>query len=156
MKQSKNPLIFHQNTQYIAVSHQGVIKETDHTIFSWKVDTSIYDAHPFFEVLKGFIDIFEKEETTYNFPCIHLEEGDTKKICDVTIIMKTDEVVIILFDYTSKYLELNKIAQQKNESILKAKKLDLDNKFLIEKEKLTTPDNYAMKTAQAIFMLCTS
>ncbi|WP_378181048.1 hybrid sensor histidine kinase/response regulator [Aquimarina sp. SS2-1] len=126
--------LFHQKTQCILINFEGLIKETDANLFKWKVQTSIYDAHPFFEIIKDFIEVFE-EETTYNFPCIHLEDGDIQKICDVTIRINSEEVVILLFDYTTKYYELNKIAQQKNESILKAKELELKNKYLLEKEK---------------------
>lgn len=135
MTYQEEKLFFDQQMQCTITGHDGVIKESDANIFSWKVGTSIYDAHPFFEIIKGFLEIFEKEETTYNFPCIHLEEGKLEKICDVTIKINTKEVVILLFDYSSKYHELNKIAQQKNESVLRAKELELKNKFLIDKEK---------------------
>ncbi|MBW1298499.1 ATP-binding response regulator [Aquimarina litoralis] len=135
MTYQEEKLIFNQQTQCIITAHDGEIKETDANIFSWKTGTSIYDAHPFFEIIKGFLETFEEDEDTYNFPCIHLEEGKLEKICDVTIKIKVDEVVILLFDYSSKYHELNKIAQQKNESVLKAKELELKNQYLIDKEK---------------------
>ncbi len=126
---------FDQKTQRTVTDLDGIITQTDANIFRWKIETSLYDAHPFFEILKCFIDDFDKEETTYNFPCIHLEDEDFEKICDVTIKITPQEVIILLFDYTSKYYELNKIAQQKNESILKAKALELKNQYLLEKEK---------------------
>lgn len=135
MTYQEERLLFNQKTQCTVVYHDGKIKETDANVFQWKVGTSIYDAHPFFEILKSFIEVLEKEETTYNFPCIHLEDGKIEKICDITIKINTQEVVILLFDYSSKYHELNKIAQQKNESILKSKKLELKNEYLLEKEK---------------------
>ncbi|WP_298541952.1 ATP-binding protein [uncultured Aquimarina sp.] len=135
MTYQEERLLFNQKTQCTIVHHDGKIKETDANVFQWKIGTSIYDAHPFFEILKSFIEVFEKEETTYNFPCIHLEDGKIEKICDITIKINTQEVVILLFDYSTKYHELNKIAQQKNESILKSKKLELKNQYLLEKEK---------------------
>ncbi|WP_298313873.1 ATP-binding protein [uncultured Aquimarina sp.] len=135
MTYQEERLLFNQKTQCTVVYHDGKIKKTDANVFQWKVGTSIYDAHPFFEILKSFIEVLEKEETTYNFPCIHLEDGKIEKICDITIKINTQEVVILLFDYSSKYHELNKIAQQKNESILKSKKLELKNEYLLEKEK---------------------
>ncbi|SEM06384.1 Signal transduction histidine kinase [Aquimarina amphilecti] len=135
MTYQEEKLLFNQKTQCTIVQYDGTIKETDSNIFKWKVGASIYDVHPFFEIIKGFIEVFEKEETFYNFPCIHLEEKKLDKICDVTIKINTEEVVILLFDYSTKYYELNKIAQQKNESILKAKELELKNQYLIDKEK---------------------
>ncbi|MFD2563868.1 ATP-binding response regulator [Aquimarina rubra] len=135
MTYQEEKLLFNQKTQCIVVDHDGTIEETDAVIFEWKVGTSIYNAHPFFEIIKDFIEVFEKEETIYNFPCIHLEDGEIQKICDVTIKINSEKVVILLFDYTTKYYELNKIAQQKNESILKAKELELKNQYLLEKEK---------------------
>ncbi|WP_299188678.1 ATP-binding protein [uncultured Aquimarina sp.] len=135
MTYQEEKLLFNQKTQCTIVQHDGTIKETDGNIFKWKIGTSIYDAHPFFEIIKGFIEIFEQEETIYNFPCIHLEEKKLDKICDITIKINTEEVVILLFDYSNKYYELNKIAQQKNESILRAKELELKNQYLLDKEK---------------------
>ncbi|AXT57611.1 response regulator [Aquimarina sp. MMG015] len=134
MTYQEEKLLFNQKTQCTIVQHDGTIKETDGNIFTWKIGTSIYDAHPFFEIIEGFIAVFEKEETTYNFPCIHLEEGKLDKICDITIKINSEEVVILLFDYSTKYYELNKIAQQKNESILRAKELELKNQYLLDKE----------------------
>jgi len=135
MTSQEERLLFNKNQQCTVVNLDGEIKETDAHIFKWKIGTSIYDAHPFFDILKGFIEAFEKENTVYNFPCIHLEEGTLEKICDVTFTINSKEVIIILFDYTEKYRDVNKIAQQKNESILKAKELELKNKYLLEKEK---------------------
>lgn len=124
----------YNNIQIIKVDSNGSITETDHNFFTWEIETSIYDAHPFFEILKnlstGSSDIEE-----FNFPCIHLEQDAVIKICDITFKIHTKETIIIIFDYTVKYQELNAIAQQKNESILRAKSLELKNRFLLEKEK---------------------
>lgn len=135
MAYQEDKILFNQKRQLISVSLAGAIKETDKNLFNWEIETSIYEAHPFFEIIKGFIEDISNEETTYNFPCIHIEKGSIKKILDITIKVCTQEVVIILFDYTTKYREVNEIAQQKNESILKAKELELKNKYLLEKEK---------------------
>ncbi|OED38951.1 hypothetical protein AB832_04295 [Flavobacteriaceae bacterium (ex Bugula neritina AB1)] len=135
MTYQDNKLQFDQKTQFTVLSFDGVIVKTDANLFDWKIGTSIYEAHPFFEIIKDFITIFEGEETSYSFPCIHIEENEFEKICDITINISDNEVVVILFDYTKKYNEVNKIAQQRNESILKTKELELKNKYLIEKEK---------------------
>ncbi len=134
MTAQENKLQFNQQTQYTSVDLHGIILETEDTIFKWKEGISIYDAHPFFDIIKGFIDDISDDEDIYNFPCIHLEQGKTEKICDITIRVDPKQVAITLFDYTTKYHELNKIAQQRNESVLKARQLELKNKFLVEKE----------------------
>ncbi len=135
MTAQENKIQFSQKTQFTSISPDGTITDTENTLFNWQKGDAIYDAHPFFEILRGFIEARTDQQETYNFPCIHIEEGNTERICDITIEISTLAINIILFDYTIKYHELNKIAQQRNESVLKAKKLALDNKFLIEKEK---------------------
>ncbi|MCK8523779.1 ATP-binding protein [Aquimarina sp. D1M17] len=128
-------LQFHQKTQVIKISQDGVILETDTSLFNWKKGNSIYEAHPFFEILRSFTEE-PGEQSALNFPCIHLENDitDDERICDVSIVFQGKEITIILYDYTEKYNELNQFAQQKNESILLSKKLELKNKYLLEKE----------------------
>ncbi|MDY8136969.1 hybrid sensor histidine kinase/response regulator [Aquimarina sp. 2201CG5-10] len=134
MKQ-KDALKFNTQTQIIEVSNEGIITATDHNLFNWSISSSIYDAHPFFEILRSFEENDPDTESEFNFPCIHLEDEHQERICDVIIILKPKAVTIILYDYTGKYKELNQIAQQKNESILLNKELELKNKYLLEKEK---------------------
>ncbi|WP_103865343.1 ATP-binding protein [Aquimarina sp. I32.4] len=134
MANQNNPLQFNPQVQIINASYDGIITETDKNLFNWQKDTSIYDAHPFFEVLRSFAEDNDLDKKALNFPCIHLEDNQSEKICDITVTFKEQEIIIILFDYTGKYKDLNQIAQQKNESILLAKELELKNKYLIEKE----------------------
>ncbi len=124
---------FNPQVQIMHLSIDDIILETDNNLFNWQKNTSIFDAHPFFELLKGFKDI-TKDQEIINFPCIHLEDASNSKICDVTFTLKKDETRVVIFDYTQKYKELNQIAQKKNESILLAKELELRNKYLLEKE----------------------
>ncbi|WP_025741261.1 ATP-binding response regulator [Aquimarina pacifica] len=127
-------LHFNPQLQTLEISYDYEIIETTQTLFNWTKGTSIFDAHPFFQVLQGF----EKNDPTIqdglNFPCIHLTDLVTDRICDISITFNPSEIKIILFDYTLKYKELNQIAQQKNESILIARELELKNKYLLEKE----------------------
>ncbi|MFC5047498.1 hybrid sensor histidine kinase/response regulator [Aquimarina hainanensis] len=135
MSHQEERLQFNKKIQLISVSLDGIITETDDHLFDWKEGSSIYDAHPFFEILRSFLEDPGDAPSEYNFPCIHIENKDTEKICDVTLKIDSKDILIILFDYTVKYHELNAFAQQKNESILRATKLELKNKYLIEKEK---------------------
>ncbi len=134
MKHQKDNLQFNPQIQIMKVSYEGIIEETDSNFFNWAKSTSIFDAHPFFEMLREFERNKDTDKTELNFPCIHLEDSNTERICDVSFILEKKEITCILFDYTSKYKDLNQIAQQKNESILLAKELELKNKYLLEKE----------------------
>lgn len=134
MKDQKNQLHFNPQVQITQVNYDGEILESDKNLFSWKEGTSIYDAHPFFEILRTS-EYNAKEHSEQNFPCIHIEEGKTERICDITLQFQSDKITVILYNYTGKYKDLNEIAQQKNESILLSKQLELKNKYLLEKEK---------------------
>ncbi len=133
-KHQNNHSQFNPQVQIIHVTYDNIITESDHTFFNWKEGTLIFDAHPFFEILREFEKNTSSGKKALNFPCIHLEDGKTEKICDITFTLEKEEIIIILFDYTGKYKDLNQIAQQKNESILLAKELELKNKYLLEKE----------------------
>ncbi len=134
MEKYPNHIQFDQKNQLTTVSFDGIIKETDGTLFDWKIGVSIYDIHPFFEILKSFIEDYDPSNAEFSFPCIHFDSEQTEKICDVIIKLDLNEIAIVLFDYTIKYKEHNEIAQQKNESILLSRELELKNKFLLEKE----------------------
>ncbi len=134
MEDPKDKLQFNPQIQVTKVSYQGIIEETDTTLFKWSKGMLIYDTHPFFEVLRTLEDSHFIDKKELNFPCIHLEEGKLERICDLTIKPNGQQITIFLYDYTHKYKEVNQIAQQKNESILLAKELELRNKYLLEKE----------------------
>ncbi len=134
MKSYQDTLQFNPNIQFTTISPDGIIKESEGSLFDWKLGTSIYEAHPFFEVLSGLIDSEESGSKEFSFPCIHFEKNQSEIICDVSIKIDPSEITIVLFDYTRKYRELNQIAQQRNESFLKTKELELKNKYLLEKE----------------------
>ncbi len=134
MKNHQNQLQYNQNIQSITVSLDGTIIDTDTNLFSWKSGTSIYDAHPFFEILKSFIEDDDPNNAEFNLPCIHFENDGDERICDVSIQIDSKQVLITFFDYSDKYIELNGIAQQRNESILITKELELKNQYLLEKE----------------------
>lgn len=127
-------LEFNPQIQNISVTYDGVIKSNDKTFFVWHENTSIYDAHPFFEIIHEFGKSVSNQKQL-NFPCIHVNDNHSEKICDITFTLEKEKIAITLFDYTQKYADLNQIAQQKNESILFLRELELKNKYLLEKEK---------------------
>ena len=60
MTYQEEKLLFSEKRQCLVVDLDGIIKETEATIFKWEEGDSIYDIHPFFEILKSFIETFEK------------------------------------------------------------------------------------------------
>lgn len=134
MSNLEEKLRFHNNIQVITIDFDGVIKDTDYNLFSWKEGSSIYEAHPFFEIIPALSENIDPKSNEFSFACVHLEEASKERICDITFKFDLNETVIILFEYTEKYKELNHISQQKNESLLKNKELELRNEFLLKKE----------------------
>ena len=126
-----NKLQFNPQVQVTKVDYVGLILDNDKNLFDWNKGSSIFDAHPFFEILRVYTSFKDVDEAEQNYPCIHIDG----KICDISLLYKKDEITIILYDYTAKYKDLNQIAQQKNESVLLARALELKNQYLLEKEK---------------------
>lgn len=126
---------FYKNVQLITTNFDGLITYSDKTIFTnWKENVSIFDAHPFFEIIKTFYDDEALVNQEQVFPCVHLTSKTIHKICDVTIVVEAKEIAITIFDYTRAYQDLNKISQERNESLIKAQELSFTNKLLMEKE----------------------
>lgn len=122
---------FYKNVQLITINLEGIITYSDKSLFpNWKESVSIYDTHPFFEIIKTFQEDNDDENNQHVFPCVHLNN----KICDITISIEIDEIIVTIFDYTRAYEDLNKISQERNESIIKAQELAFTNKILLEKE----------------------
>ena len=49
----QNEKRFYKNVQLITTDLEGVILHSDANLFpNWKEKTSIYDAHPFFEIIR--------------------------------------------------------------------------------------------------------
>lgn len=127
---------FYKNVQLITTNLEGVINHSDANLFpSWKEKTSIYDAHPFFEIIKTLIETKEEDTNPSIFACVHLKSHDMpNRICDITITFELTEVNITIFDYTRAYNDLNKVSQERNESVIRSQELAFTNKILLEKE----------------------
>ncbi len=134
MTTSKDNFGIDTHVQLITITAEGTIKDSDNNLFKLSKGDSIYDSYPFFEIIRNVLSEEYPVSQEISFPCIHFGEDNAHRICDVTMKILMDEIVIVLFDYTIKYTELNKLSQQKNESILKSQRLQLENNFLIEKE----------------------
>ncbi len=120
---------FYKNVQLITYDIKGNISYSDENLFpDWKENKNIFDCHPFFEISKTLNHNNQEEE--YNFPCVHLNE----RICDVNFFISKDSVNITIFDYSRAYYDLNKISQERNESLIKNQEIAFSNKILLEKE----------------------
>ncbi len=128
---------FLNKIQLITVDSLGEIKTSDANLFpNWKEGANIFNAHPFFEILKSLEEVVTPLEKEFSFSCVHLSEERNKEfICDVNITFELSETHIIIFDYSRAYLELNKISQERNDSIIKSQELEFSNRLLVEKEK---------------------
>ena len=126
----------YKNVKLLSLNNEGEIINTDNTFFKeWKTGSSIYDAHPFFEIIKSLIETSSKKDDEYTFPCVHINSSKKdERICDITIIINNDNITVTLFDYTRAYNDLNKVSQERNESIIKSQELAFENKLLLEKE----------------------
>ncbi len=128
---------FNDKVQLITISHNGVVSFTDSNLFnSVVVGDLIYELHPFFEIIKSLLSTYTPANNEFSFPCVHLTMGSASKerICDVNITVELAEIHVVIFDYTTTYKELNKISQERNESIIKNQELVFSNKLLLEKE----------------------
>ncbi len=134
MENFEDRLHFNKSIQLITATFDGIIKEIDNHVFDWKIGSSIFEAHPFFEILRDLQEDVNVENSEFSFPCIHLDQEGIERICDISVKYDLKEIIIVIFDYTIKYKEVNLIAQQKNESVLKAKELKLENEYLLKKE----------------------
>lgn len=124
-------------SQLIVLNKSGEILHSDANLFKdWKPKISIFDAHPFFEIISTLDPSLIENKKEFSFPCVHLESETTKeKICDITFVFEAKEIHILIFDYTTTYQQLNIISQEKNDSIIKSQELEFSNKLLLEKEK---------------------
>lgn len=143
MQNKEDTLRFLNNIQVLEVAFDGVIKKTDRHLFNWKVGSSIFKANPFFEVIRSISKNTDLKKREYTFPCVHLSKASKIKICDITIHVNPEEVVVVIFEYTSQYEELIRVLKQKNESLLVDKENELRNKFLSKQEEFK--DNFIAK-----------
>ncbi len=133
--ENENQKKFYKKVQLVTVDDSGKIIYSDANLFKWKEGESIYEAHPFFSIIDSLKDEDHAKEHEFTFPCVHLNEDDnSQRICDITFTICLGETNIVIFDYTQAYVELNKISQERNESIIKAQELEFTNRLLIEKE----------------------
>jgi len=133
---------FKNKIQFIQTDKEGIIEQSDNNLFSLKIGSSLYDAHPFFESIEHYID--EQKGSECAIPCVHLEVDDTDGIYDVHLRYVDNKIIISIFDFTRHYIESNTLSQEKNESVIQTQLLkekeEFKNRFLANtSHELRTP-----------------
>lgn len=121
-----------RNIQFVVIDHAGKILESDQTILVLNIGDLIFDVHPFFMSLTAILSATE-ESITYN--CVHFDFENKGFITDVKIIKKEHHVLLVIYDLTAHYVDYQKIAQARNESIINSELVVLKNIELEERER---------------------
>lgn len=119
--------------QSLIVDFNGSILESDNILFNTIKKESIAEISPFFETL---ISLLKSKNKDYIFHCINLNIKGTNITSDILLktFDKDNHPLITITDLTSHYIEYQKTAQLKNESLINSEILDLKNSYLKEKE----------------------
>lgn len=116
--------------QQLEVSETGMVSSSDDAIFKVPKDTQLSELHPFLEATQYLLPSITKSIT---FPCVNLEIQSVKKIVDIEVLRKNEQLYILLFDFTEHYEASHPLVQEKNENSIAKSKLDFEKRLLIAK-----------------------
>ncbi len=138
---------YYNHIQHLVVDESDMIIKSDLNLFDgWKVGLSIFDIHPFFEIIYAIRESVDKsggiDVSLSHFPCVHITDETSKQksaelVCDIRFQVDPTSsklIHIILLNYTEGYKEINQISQERNESLIKLHDAEFTNKVLQEKE----------------------
>ncbi|MFC4741030.1 hybrid sensor histidine kinase/response regulator [Flavobacterium ponti] len=119
--------------QKIEFDLQGKIILSDDVLFSTKKANSIYEIHPFFEIIDQIIQEKNKEE---NFKIILLELDKKTIIVDIIVYSgsKKQNPFLLIFDRSEYYKEIQQVTQDKNELFISNFQQNENNKKLNEEK----------------------
>ena len=120
------------NAQEIFCKPEGTILNFNNNFLKLKEGDNLFNIHPFFESIEHSINLKKDEIQTY--PCVHLDIDGSEYICDISFKNEPHQLTVYVLDYSDAYKNLNDIAQERNESVIKSQLLILKNQQL-EKEK---------------------
>ena len=126
---------FHPRTQFITIDNSGNVLESDNVLFSLKEGDEISTVSAFFEGLSTYFEV--NEDNDIKFTCIHLENKDKKEYtCDIEFKTFAGDkpTLIIIHDFSDHYEYYQQVAQSRNESVINSQVLELQNRYLKEKE----------------------
>ncbi len=118
--------------QFVSVDTDGKITDCNESFLSLRQGGSIFDLHPFFEILRT-LNWQENRET--NFNCIHLDSNGAEFIVDISVIGQKEGWQIVIKDLTQHYNDYQSAAQTRNESIINSELIALKNVELLERER---------------------
>lgn len=118
--------------QFISIDVDGNIKSSDQKLINFEKGLPIKAVHPFFE---SIISLFNNNSTHIKLDCVNMFD----QTFDVEVITHKDNSgVIILRDRSDFYKRIQKVAQQRNQSLILNELLELKNDLLKEKEAFKT------------------
>jgi signal transduction histidine kinase/CheY-like chemotaxis protein len=119
--------------QYAIIDFNGIVLESDDTLFPGFKNKDIVDIHPFFYSLSSLL-VAEEKETI--FPCVHLDIANKTITADIIFQTFKDgsHPLLIIQDLTKHYINYQTTAQVRNESLINGQVLELKNTYLKEKE----------------------
>lgn len=121
-----------KNMQFIFVDENGVVKESDQELFDVKIESTIFELHPFFESLTG---IFESPEKEVDFYCVHLSCNKRTLTADIKVVKQKEGLLLIVTDLTKHYNTYQSVTQVRNESVIKTELTVIKNQELEERER---------------------
>ncbi len=123
--------ILNRRIQEIELYDNGIIIESDNSIFKLPEGSSISDLHPFFE---GVIPLLPSVKDSLKIPCVNVDTVPDPKIVDVDFLRKNKKLYLLLFDFTGHYEASHPLVQEKNVASIAKNKLAFEKQLLEAKE----------------------
>tara|TARA_R110002124_G_scaffold17532_3_gene73195 strand:+ start:43813 stop:45333 length:1521 start_codon:yes stop_codon:yes gene_type:complete len=126
--------IYNSKIQVVKINEEGIILESEDTIFKMKKDSYIGKLHPF---LEGIEPLFSgPNPANTKFPCVNLEINDKPIIADIQLLKEENEIFVVFFDFTEHYTDSHPLVQEKNEASITKNKLTFEKNLLLAKEEI--------------------
>ncbi|RAV28009.1 ATP-binding protein [Sinomicrobium soli] len=114
--------------QFVVITKNGKVAESDDSLFPLRRGTDITGFHPFFE---SILPLTDRAGEHLSYSCVHIKD----RICDVDCrTFKDKDPLIVIHDLTEHYQSLQTVAQKRNETVIETEVLTLQNTYLQEKE----------------------
>lgn len=118
--------------QLIECTIDGVIIDSDNSLFTLNKGETLADMSPFFY---SVVALFPDIKKTIHIPCVNIEITTISKILDIEIRSYKDHFLVLLFDFTEHYQDSQPLVQEKNEASIQRNKLHYERILMEEKEK---------------------
>jgi len=123
---------FSKNIQFVLTDLDGLVLESDQTLFVLKIGQPLEEFHPFFTCI---ISAQETDQEVVFFNCVQLGLQAMERIVDIEMQIKSDTILVMVHDLTEHYVSYQAIAQARNQSIINSELVVLKNLELQEREK---------------------